>query len=84
MCIRDRPETYELAVSFLQDELQRVADFGITMVVLHPGSHVGAGVEAGTEQIIKGLNTCLLYTSKNLLKELLVKEKKYEDTHITN
>ena len=54
-----KPETYELAVSFLQDELQRVADFGITMVVLHPGSHVGAGVEAGTEQIIKGLNTVL-------------------------
>lgn len=51
--------TYELAVSFLSDELQRVADFGIKMVVMHPGAHVGAGVEKGTAQIIKGLNTVL-------------------------
>lgn len=54
-----KPETYELAVTFLQDELQRVADFGIKMVVMHPGAHVGAGVEAGLAQIIEGLNTVL-------------------------
>ena len=54
-----KPETYELAVSFLQEELIRVAAFGIKNVVLHPGAHVGAGVEAGINKIIEGLNLVL-------------------------
>lgn len=54
-----KPETYELAVSFLQEELKRVAAFGIKNVVLHPGAHVGAGVEAGINKIIEGLNFVL-------------------------
>ena len=29
------------------------------ILILHPGAHVGAGVEAGTAQIIKGLNEVL-------------------------
>ena len=32
---------------------------GSKVLVLHPGSHVNAGTEAGTAQIIKGLNTVL-------------------------
>ncbi len=54
-----KESTYELAVSFLKEELNRVAAFGIKSVVLHPGAHVGAGVETGIAQIIKGLNTVL-------------------------
>lgn len=54
-----KPETYELAVRFLQEELVRVAAFGIKNVVLHPGAHVGAGVEVGLNKIIEGLNTVL-------------------------
>jgi len=53
------PSTAELAVDFLKKELQRVADFGIKTLVLHPGSHVGAGEEEGLKQIIKGLNEVL-------------------------
>lgn len=52
-------ETFELAVRFLQEELVRVHDFGVSTVVLHPGAHVGAGEEAGIAQIIKGLNLVL-------------------------
>lgn len=51
--------TYELAVSFLAEELHRVASLGITTVVLHPGAHVGAGVDAGIAKIIEGLNEVL-------------------------
>ncbi len=51
--------TFELAVSFLKEELQRVADFSVSMVVLHPGAHVGAGDEVGINQIINGLNLVL-------------------------
>lgn len=54
-----KPETYELAVEFLQLELERTQAMGSKLLVLHPGSHVKAGVEAGTAQIIKGLNEVL-------------------------
>jgi len=54
-----KPETFELGVRFLKEELIRVHDFGVVVVVLHPGAHVGAGEEAGIAQIIKGLNLVL-------------------------
>ena len=54
-----KPETYELAVSFLRTELDRTIAMGSHVLVLHPGSHVDAGVDAGTAQIIKGLNEVL-------------------------
>lgn len=41
------PRTFELAVEFLALELTRTAAMGSPVLVLHPGSHVGAGVEAG-------------------------------------
>lgn len=54
-----KPETYELAVSFLRTELERTVAMGSHVLVLHPGSHVDAGVDAGTAQIIQGLNEVL-------------------------
>lgn len=54
-----KPETYELAVEFLQKEIIRTAAMRSRIMVLHPGSHVNAGVEAGIAQVIKGLNTVL-------------------------
>lgn len=54
-----KPDIYELAVSFLRTELERTVAMGSHVLVLHPGSHVSAGVDAGTAQIIKGLNEVL-------------------------
>jgi deoxyribonuclease-4 len=54
-----KPETFELATEFLEKEIMRTAAMGSKILVLHPGSHVGAGVEAGTRQIVKGLNMVL-------------------------
>ncbi len=54
-----KPETYELAVEFLEKEIIRTAAMRSRIMVLHPGSHVNAGVEAGITQVIKGLNTVL-------------------------
>lgn len=54
-----KPETYELAVEFLEKEIIRTAAMRSHIMVLHPGSHVNAGVEAGIAQVIKGLNTVL-------------------------
>lgn len=54
-----KPETFELAVQFLQLEIERTAACKSQTLILHPGSHVGAGTEAGITQIIKGLNEVL-------------------------
>lgn len=62
-----KPETYELAVGFLAKELERTLAMGSNLLILHPGAHVGAGVEAGTAQIIKGLNEVLTQDSKCLV-----------------
>lgn len=51
-----KPETFELAVTFLKKELERVAAIGCRHVVLHPGSHVGQGDEIGLDQVVKGLD----------------------------
>lgn len=54
-----KPETYELAVEFLEKELVRTAAMRSRILVLHPGSHVNAGAEAGIACIVEGLNTVL-------------------------
>lgn len=54
-----KPETFELATSFLQKEITRCHGMGSKVMVLHPGSHVGEGVEKGIQQIVKGLNEIL-------------------------
>lgn len=59
-----KPETYKLAVDFLTLEAERTASMGSRVLILHPGAHVGAGTEAGTRQIIKGLNTVLTADTK--------------------
>lgn len=62
-----KPETYELAVEFLQKEMERTLAMGSNVLILHPGAHVGAGVQAGTQQIVKGLNEVLTADSKCLI-----------------
>lgn len=54
-----KSEVFELAVEFLEKEIIRTAALKSRILVLHPGSHVGAGMETGIDQIIKGLNTVL-------------------------
>lgn len=54
-----KPETFELAVSFLAKEIERTAAMRSKVLVLHPGSHVDAGSEKGIAQVIDGLNQVL-------------------------
>jgi len=55
----EKAETFSLAVEFLAKEIERSVAMHATTLVLHPGSHVGAGEEAGLAQIVKGLNEVL-------------------------
>ena len=54
-----KPEIFTLAVEFLEKEIIRTAAMRSKILVLHPGSCLDAGVDAGTAQIVKGLNQVL-------------------------
>ncbi|MFZ3578626.1 deoxyribonuclease IV [Virgibacillus sp. DJP39] len=54
-----KKETFDLGVNFLKSEVDRTAALGAKQIVLHPGAHVGAGVDDGISKIIKGLNEVL-------------------------
>ena len=56
---RTDEEKYAFAINFLKEELKRVKKLGIKNVVLHPGSHVGCGVDVGIENIVYALNEVL-------------------------
>ena len=53
------PATYEIAVEFLALEIERTIAMGSHILILHPGSHVGAGVDTGIDRIVQGLNEVL-------------------------
>ena len=54
-----KPESFEFSVEFLREELRRTSVMGSRTLVLHPGSHVGEGEDAGIMQIIRGINESL-------------------------
>ncbi|MDT1995132.1 deoxyribonuclease IV [Carnobacterium divergens] len=54
-----KPENFGFATEFLRQEIVRAEALGATQITLHPGAHVGAGVDAGLAQIVKGLNEVL-------------------------
>ena len=53
------PLNMDFGVSFLKQEISRCERLGITKLVLHPGSHVGNGVEVGLNAICEALNRVL-------------------------
>lgn len=55
----NKPETFELGVNFLRQEVDRTSALGAKQIVLHPGAHVGAGADAGIQKIVEGLNEVL-------------------------
>lgn len=49
----------DFGISFLIEELNRCSMLNIKYLVLHPGSHVGEGLEVGIQNIIFALNKVL-------------------------
>ena len=46
----------EFSCNFLTEEIKRVETLGFSYLVLHPGSHVGAGTDKGIQNIADSLN----------------------------
>lgn len=59
-----KPETFEIGVETLSSELIRTEKMGSDVLVLHPGAHVGEGVDAGIAKIVEGLNEVLSQPGK--------------------
>ncbi len=55
---------FDFNVRFLKEEISRVESLGVDKLVLHPGSHVGQGVEIGIKNIIDSLNVSLTDNTK--------------------
>ena len=55
----DNKANLEFSTNFLKQEIRRCETLGIKKLVLHPGSHVGVGVDEGIQNIIDGLNMTL-------------------------
>ncbi len=49
----------EFSCNFLKEEIKRVETLGFHYLVLHPGSHVGAGTDKGIQNIADSLNKIL-------------------------
>lgn len=54
-----RPDLYELSINTIVNEMRRTAAFGVKTLVLHPGSHVGLGLENGIKALAKALEVVL-------------------------
>lgn len=52
-------DIYKLGIDFLREEINRTIKMGSNLIVLHPGSHVGAGETVGIQYIANALNEIL-------------------------
>ncbi len=53
------PETLAKSRAALKDELERCHELGVKGLVVHPGAHLGEGVEAGLEAVARSLDEVL-------------------------
>lgn len=64
-------DKYNFSINFLKQECNRCADLFVKKLVLHPGSHVGCGVEVGINNIINALNEVLKENDTTILLETM-------------
>ena len=51
----------DFATNFLIQEIKRTKELGLTKIVLHPGSHVGLGLDTGIKNIVTVLKQVMEY-----------------------
>ena len=64
-------DKYDFSIRFLKEEVKRCEELGIKFLVLHPGSHVGLGLDEGINNIIYALNKILTDTTVTILLETM-------------
>lgn len=68
---RQDESKFQFSVSFLKEEIARCESIGVRYLVLHPGSHVGSGLDIGIKNIVDALNTCLSGHNITILLETM-------------
>jgi len=63
-----KDDTYELGVSFLQEEIRRTNYIGVKNIVLHPGAFTDMDAAYGVQRIADGLNEVLAGTKETDVK----------------
>ncbi|MEI9997940.1 MAG: deoxyribonuclease IV [Verrucomicrobiota bacterium] len=56
------PRLFETSIKAMTAELERAEALGLPFIVMHPGSHGGAGEEAGLKRIAEGLDAIIRNT----------------------
>ena len=64
-------DKYNFSINFLKQECNRCTNLFVKKLVLHPGSHVGCGVEVGINNIINALNEVLKESDTIILLETM-------------
>lgn len=62
----EKADLVQLTRSMIINELQRTSAFGSSVLVLHPGAHVGQGVDVGIDNLIECLNYVLSNDNTNV------------------
>ena len=62
---------YNFSINFLKQECKRCEEIGTLKLVLHPGSHVGLGVDTAIKNIANALNEVLKDTKTTILLETM-------------
>ncbi len=52
-------ETWDFARRVLLEDMRRAALFGAELLIVHPGSHLGEGIDAGIERIARAISSVL-------------------------
>ena len=55
----NQEKVYEFACTVIREDVARMDDLGMELLVFHPGSHTGIGEEEGIRNIIRGLDQAL-------------------------
>ena len=64
-------DKYNFSINFLKQECNRCTNLFVKKLVLHPGSHVGCGVEVRINNIINALNEVLKESDTIILLETM-------------
>jgi deoxyribonuclease IV len=65
------PTTLEKSVAAFADELERAAALEIPFLITHPGSHRGAGVEAGLERFVENMDRAITRSKTSTVMVLI-------------
>lgn len=55
------------AISFLKQEIKRIEELGLSKLIVHPGNHLGDGIEKGINNIVDTLNKIIMPHQKVLI-----------------